>query len=445
MTDIRAILKNLVTQGPVKTYRIHQERDAKRQEKQRHDEYLQDIVKRYSDRLDVCPDAASLKAVVTRQVIPEVYASESQKPVEHKVILMERGARLSGSFTFLKSYLEQETDYIVVSHRLGSGQVSQREYYERALAYIADCATAEAVFNCTANDLMGYICLRSETTYIQLWHGCGIMKKVGLSTIGHSFGKSAQGHKEYPLNTNYTYVTLASPEQEWIYEEAMGLDASTGMLVSTGVSRTDVFFDEAYLEQARQALCAAVPFAKDKKVILYAPTFRGEVAQAQGPDELDLCKMAQVLGDEYVLVIKHHQSVKATPEIPAEVRDSFAFDLTRGKGVNINQLLATADICISDYSSIVFEYSLFERPMAFFTYDIDDYIDERGLYYRLDELLPGPLLSSTDEIIDFVQNVDERFDRQLVRDFKERFMRNCDGHSTERIVNLIGTKPQARR
>lgn len=434
--SVKAIAKNIRRRGVVETYRI----------------YRRNKLLRECRRLLLGDDGSGIGNVkekdlqerVITQLIPSLYRDLSQYPVTHSVVLMERGPRLSASLSYLKKYLEENTDYEVIVHRLSVRAVSNREYYYNSLRYIADCARAEAIFNCTANDLMGYLTLRNETTYIQLWHGCGIMKKVGLSTIGHSFGKTAAGHEKYPLNTNYTYVTLASPEQEWIYEEAMGLDASTGVLVSTGISRTDVFFDSEYLLRAREALCEAVAPAQNKKIILYAPTFRGEVAQAQGPNALDLRKMAQALGNDYVLVVKHHQSVKVTPEIPEDLRDSFVFDVTRGKGVSINQLLATADICISDYSSIVFEYSLFEKPMAFFTYDIDEYIDERGLYYKLDELLPGPLLSSTDEIIDFVQNVDSRFDRRLVHEFKERFMRNCDGHSTERIVALIGTKPQLR-
>ena len=105
--------------------------------------------------------------------------------------------------------------------------------------------------------------------------------------------------------------------------------------------------------------------------------------------------------------------------------------------MNINELMTVADICISDYSSLVFEYSLFERPMIFFAFDLEEYIDERGLYYDFDEITPGPILKTNEEIIDYIKHIDEKFDKQVVIDFKNRFMNCCDGHASERIAALI--------
>ena len=267
---------------------------------------------------------------------------------------------------------------------------------------------------------MGHLKLRPETKYVQLWHGCGVFKKVGLSTIDKSFGKSAKSHKEYPVNTNYSYVTIASPELSWIFEESMGIEKDSGIIVPTGISRTDEFFD--------------------KKVILYAPTFRGNVETCTTPDVLDIEAFAKELGDEYILILKHHPSVKNLPEIPEIYNETFAFDMTRGHGMNINELMTVADICISDYSSVVFEYSLFERPMLFFVYDLEDYIDARGLYYEFNEITPGPLCRTNEEMLDYIKNIEERFDKQEVIDFKNKFMCSCDGHSSERILALIENK-----
>ena len=125
------------------------------------------------------------------------------------------------------------------------------------------------------------------------------------------------------------------------------------------------------------------------------------------------------------------------PEIPEKYKNTFAFDLSDDSDMNINDLMIVSDICISDYSSVVFEYSLMERPMIFFVYDLEEYIDERGLYYNLDEITPGPLFKTNDEIIDYIQHIDEKFDKQVVIDFKNRFMCCCDGHSSERIASLI--------
>ncbi len=372
-----------------------------------------------------------------KEVFPSIYAEESKKPIENKVVFMERGMGVSASLKYMRSYIRKNTNYTIKTFSLEASGVSEQQYFENAKDYIRECATAKAIFICTANDLMGYFELRPETTYIQLWHGCGAFKKVGLSTIDKKFGKSAESHKEYPINTNYSYVTIASPEVSWIFEESMGIDKDSGIIVPTGISRTDEFFDDEFKKTAYKKLYSAIPQAKGKKVILYAPTFRGEVATCVSPDVLDVKQFYDKFKDDYVLIFKHHQSVKVVPEIPKEYENTFAFDMTRGKGMSINELMTVADVLISDYSSVVFEYSLFERPMIFYTYDIEEYIDDRGLYYDFDEITPGPMFRTNEEIVDYIEHIDERFNKQEVTDFKNKFMCCCDGHSSERILKLI--------
>ena len=446
--SVKGVLNNLVKQGPVETYRIYKKRQVQKQAKREQElkkiasreENLQ-LRKELEMRMEKLGEGASfakeMKSFYIKEVFPRIYKEESQKPVENKVVFMERGMGISPSLLYMRSYIKKNTDYDVKSFSLQIRAVSDQEYFENAKDYIREIATAKAVFICTANELLGYTKLRPETTYIQLWHGCGAFKKVGLSTIDKKFGKSAASHEEYPLNTGYSYVTIASPELSWIFEESMGIDKDSGVIVPTGISRTDEFFDPEYVKNCYRKLYDIIPQAKGKKVILYAPTFRGEVATCVSPDVLDVKKFAENLSDEYILIFKHHQSVKVVPTIPAEYENSFAFDMTRGKGMNINELMTVADICISDYSSLVFEYSLFERPMIFYTFDIEEYIDERGLYYDFDEITPGPMFKENDEIIDYIKHVDERFNKQEVIDFKNKFMCCCDGHSSERILKLI--------
>ena len=105
--------------------------------------------------------------------------------------------------------------------------------------------------------------------------------------------------------------------------------------------------------------------------------------------------------------------------------------------VSIDDLLCTADACISDYSSIVFEYSLFGRPMVFFAYDLSDYDDWRGFYYSYDEFTPGPVFNTSEEVLDYLVHLDERFDPAKVAAFREKFMCACDGHATDRIMKVV--------
>lgn len=255
-----------------------------------------------------------------------------------------------------------------------------------------------------------------------------------MSTADLIFGDNRKNQEKFPNYRNLAYVTVSSPEISWAYEEAMNLKNTDTQIVSTGISRTDVFYDKNFIEAAAEAVYSVCPKARSKKIILYAPTFRGRVAKAQTPDCLDIAAMKEALGDEYFLLLKHHPFVKKRPEIPEDCQD-FAMDVTTE--LDIDKLLCVSDVCISDYSSLIFEYSLFERPMIFFAYDLDEYFDWRGFYYNYDELTPGPIVKTTEEIIDYIQHLDTRFNPSQVRAFREKFMSACDGHATDRILELV--------
>ena len=315
-------------------------------------------------------------------------------------------------------------------------------YIERCLRMLEDISDAHYVFLNDACNVTSCIPLRKGTKIYQLWHACGAFKKFGMSTAELIFGDNRKSLEKYPNYGNLSYVTVSSPEVIWAYEEAMNLKDTKTQVVATGVSRTDVFYDQHFIEQSKAAVYSVCPAAENKKIILYAPTFRGRVAKAESPDCLDIPAMKRALGDEYVLLIKHHPFVKQPPVVPEDCAD-FAMDVT--KSLEIDQLLCASDVCVSDYSSLIFEYSLFERPMIFFAYDLDDYFDWRGFYYNYDELTPGPVVQETEEIIDYIRHLDARFDQAQVHAFKEKFMSSCDGHATDRIMALVYAETKNKR
>ena len=315
-------------------------------------------------------------------------------------------------------------------------------YIKRCLRMLEDISDAHYVFLNDACNVTSCIPLRKGTKIYQLWHACGAFKKFGMSTAELIFGDNRESLEKYPNYGNLSYVTVSSPEVIWAYEEAMNLKDTKTQVVATGVSRTDVFYDQHFIEQSKAAVYSVCPAAENKKIILYAPTFRGRVAKAESPDCLDIPAMKRALGDEYVLLIKHHPFVKQPPVVPEDCAD-FAMDVT--KSLEIDQLLCASDVCVSDYSSLIFEYSLFERPMIFFAYDLDDYFDWRGFYYNYDELTPGPVVQETEEIIDYIRHLDARFDQAQVHAFKEKFMSSCDGHATDRIMALVYAETRNKR
>ena len=365
---------------------------------------------------------------------PKVYSSYCTEPVqENKVLFLEmRFTKLSNSFELIYKALEESGEYDLNCSYVQFNFIRGREFTQRVNEMLKELATAKYVFVDDASLILSSIPLRKETVAINLWHACGAFKKFGRSTAELKFGSSAATLDKYPNYGNLTHVTVSSPEVIWAYEEALHLPK--GIVKATGVSRTDQFYDKEFVESRKQKLYEIMPEAKDKKVILYAPTFRGHVATASSPDRIDFERFCRELGNEYVIVCKHHPFVKNPPIIPEELQH-FARDLT--KYLSIEDLLCCADICISDYSSLVFEYSLFEKPMIFYAYDYDNYCDWRGFYYDYSEFTPGPVVQTEDELLNSIKNIDTQFDKQKVIDFKEKFMGSCDGHATERIIALM--------
>lgn len=365
---------------------------------------------------------------------PKVYSSYCTEPVqENKVLFLEmRFTKLSNSFELIYKALEESGEYDLKCSYVQFNFIRGHEFTQRVNEMLKELATAKYVFVDDASLILSSIPLRKETVAINLWHACGAFKKFGRSTAELKFGSSAATLDKYPNYGNLTHVTVSSPEVIWAYEEAMHLPK--GIVKATGVSRTDQFYDKEFVESRKQKLYEIMPEAKDKKVILYAPTFRGHVATASSPDRIDFERFCRELGNEYVIVCKHHPFVKNPPIIPEELQH-FARDLT--KYLSIEDLLCCADICISDYSSLVFEYSLFEKPMIFYAYDYDNYCDWRGFYYDYSEFTPGPVVQTEDELLNSIKNIDTQFDKQKVIDFKEKFMGSCDGHATERIIALM--------
>ncbi len=366
--------------------------------------------------------------------IPMVYKRASKKPVDdNKVIFVEiRFPELTDSFKLIYDELKNNYNFDIHEHYFLNFTAPLPEYRKRVIKAVKDIATAKYVFINDASTAIAAIPLRSETKLIQVWHACGAFKKFGLSTANLIFGENAKEQKKHPNYKNQSLVTVSSPEVAWAYEEAMGIESGNGVVQPLGISRTDVFYNKEFIDNAKKKLYEVFPEAEGKKVILYAPTFRGRVKKAVSPDKLNIKAFYENFGDEYVLVFKHHPFVQFPPEIDKEF-SHFAYDAT--KTLAIEDLLCSADICISDYSSLVFEYSLFEKPIIFFAYDLEEYFDWRGFYYDYSELAPGLIAKTNEEIIDYIKDLENSFDKKAIQDFRYKFMRSCDGNATKRIID----------
>ena len=205
----------------------------------------------------------------------------------------------------------------------------------------------------------------------------------------------------------------------------------TKEILKFGYPRTDELFnvDRNKVEAIKREL--GLPL--DKKVILYTPTWRKMGAFDM---EMDIEKMREALSDEYILLVRLHHL--CAPGDAVEVDNKFAFDLHSYRCVE--DLYLISDILITDYSQVMFDYALLNKPMLFFTYDLEDYRDNlRGLYVDIEKEVPGPLVFNTDEIIDCVNNIDSVLtdNKDRIEAFKQKYLTYEVGNSCEQIVNYV--------
>lgn len=287
-------------------------------------------------------------------------------------------------------------------------------------------ATSEKVI---VDNYFGFLAVtdfKENVTCVQLWHAAGAIKQFGLRDLSIENRPPSAFRRFKAVYSRFDYVVIGSDKMAAIFKEGFGIKEK--QLLRTGIPRTDFFFDHENLEKAAQSLRRYFPIIDEKKVILYAPTYRDQELHVQEL-KMDIEKMYEHFHDDYVLFLSLHPAVRVDIE---NNHPDFAIDVTT---YNINHLLVIADVLISDYSSIIFEYSLFNKPMVFFAYDIDEYAEERGFWEVYEELVPGPVAYNMDDLVEVIKN--EAYDMSGVREFSEEWNRYSKGRSSEQLVRVV--------
>jgi CDP-ribitol ribitolphosphotransferase len=306
--------------------------------------------------------------------------------------------------------------------------IRERKSYGELISLAYNLATSKFIFLDDYFPIVYPLKIRKNAELIQLWHAVGAFKTFGYSRLGLPGGPSPRSKN----HRNYTKAIVSSKNVAKFYAEGFGIPEEN--VVATGIPRTDVFFDQSYQKQIKENLYKEYPFLKNKKVILFAPTFRGNGQQsAYYPMEvLDLDKLYHRLKEEYVFILKIHPFVKNDISIPYEYSDFF-YNFSGYR--EVNNLLFVTDLLITDYSSVCFEFALLNRPMLFFAFDVEDYVQKRDFYFDYHKFIPGPLVRTTDEIIEKIINHD--FEMEKIKPFVKYFFDHTDGKSSARVVDEL--------
>ncbi|WP_145650758.1 glycosyltransferase [Bacillus paralicheniformis] len=371
------------------------------------------------------------------------YSQYVSLPIKEKTVLYEayHGRSISGNCYAIFLKLVQDRDFKDYHHVWVINDISdpmveelKRNYQNVSFTsvdsnhYLKYLATSKYLINDTSFPF--YFVKRDEQIYINTWHGTPL-KTLGLDikNRGMSTHKNIQRnllHSDYLISPNqFTYEKLLKSHD--IYE------IYAGKVADIGYPRTDLTL-ETNGEEVRKTL--NIPL--DKKVILYAPTWRGTVGKENDTSQVLLDEVMDIqksMGDDYIVLLKSHY---------------FTFEYFKKNKLDhlcvpnwydTNKLLAAVDILITDYSSIFFDFLPLKKPVLFYMIDHQEYEAERGFYLDINNL-PGPVCENLNELIDKLQNVhilkkefSEQYDKYL-----EEFCYNDDGQASKRLVEMIFKK-----
>jgi CDP-glycerol glycerophosphotransferase (TagB/SpsB family) len=342
---------------------------------------------------------------------------------------------LSGNLRFIADELRRTHPGVPVTEitlKIDHHRLARFEFYWAAVRSGYLLARARVVLVDDFFFPMYVVTPRAGTIRVQVWHAAGAFKKFGYSVLDKTFGADEETVSKVAIHSNYSIALVSSMNVAKHYADAF--NSSLDIFCSAvGLPRTDVFGDPDQRAAAEARARAAFPQAAGRRVVLYAPTFRGEtVRYARYENLLDLEELHRTLGDGHLVLLKLHPFIREGLVIPPGLAD-FAVDA--GDYPDVNDLMFISDILVSDYSSVIYEFALLGRPILFLAPDEDAYDIERGFYFDFRREAPGPIFEDTAGLAAAIR--DQAWDIGRVRDFAAANFDVVDGQASRRIVEEI--------
>lgn len=265
---------------------------------------------------------------------------------------------------------------------------------------------------------------KKHQIYLNTWHG------IALKHIGND----CPGRKDYNFNS-VNYLVVSGDFDEKVFKSAFKAKEST--YLHCGMPRNEELW--LVTEEKRKELRNQLNIKEDKKVILYAPTWRdstdgGKSYEIKPPIHFDEWRKA--LGDKYIILFRaHHQTTK----VLGVQYDEFVRDASDYPAVN--DLMIASDILITDYSAIAFDYSILCKPIFCYAYDYETYLAERGTYFDIDDRYPNKSCRTEKELLNRISTMDYEKECSNTHRFRDSFIQYGIG-ATEACVNAVFSRPK---
>lgn len=280
---------------------------------------------------------------------------------------------------------------------------------------------------------------KKNQIYLQTWHGTPLKRLAHDIQLDQNttFYRSKMSYDEmvysYDIDVKkYDYMISPNHFCTEIFQSAFAINRER--LIETGYPRND-FITNATQDDIQQ-LKDKYHIPVDKKIVLYAPTWRDNSYVVSGYTfelKADFHKWKDILGDDYVLIFKPHYSI-INKFKDDEFLEGFLYSIDAE--AEINELYVISDVLITDYSSVFFDYAILNRPIYFYMYDLEEYKDElRGFYLDIYSEIPGQIYKNEEKMLKDI--VEGNYDYQVLENFNLRFNHAQTGDCAKKVVDIV--------
>ncbi len=293
------------------------------------------------------------------------------------------------------------------------------------------------IFNYKIRD---HIDPKKDQIFVQCWHGTPL-KRLGcdLENFENAMNTLSEIRKRYNIETkkfSYFLSPSAFASEKFISAWNMKESGKESGILEEGYPRNDLL--KNYTEEDVLRVRKALGIAEEKKVILYAPTYRDNQHSVKSggytyKTEVDFDRLRDTFSNEYVILFRPHWLVAR--EFDFEKYRGFVYDVSGFD--DISELYIISDLLITDYSSVFFDYANLKRPIVFYMYDLEAYRDDiRGFYLDINEL-PGPIVTKEDELIEEIKKSDDFEYGEKYKAFNDTYNYLDDGQASARASKII--------
>ncbi|RTJ47334.1 MULTISPECIES: CDP-glycerol glycerophosphotransferase family protein [Campylobacter] len=324
------------------------------------------------------------------------------------------------------SYLNLNVLYSYISKK--KKKVIKIESNANFLIKIWKIAKSQVIFVDQADYIISRISLSSDTKLVQLWHAGGAYKMFGFDAKRNNVEEKQELDRIKRIHGQYSYIVISDKKLETIMANAYMVNPDK--ILSFGLARTDIFFKEKEnFQEIKDNIKRKMHLNDCAKIVLYCPTFRiNEGLRDVNLEYLNDVREAfkSIFINGVVLYRDHPSITRNNKSLERGVIDVSTYD-------NIYELFLITDILITDYSSIIFDYSFFKKPIILYIPDIESYVNnDRKLYYSPYELVGKDMVANNiTELITCIANANYNVD------LWSKFMKECDGRVCEKIFNYF--------